>query len=272
MPTRCPGRRQPSWQGDDNHSKSWHLSAREGTGNQPEPPLPSARLPSRFWPALEADQTPAFPDAGWRLPKPQPHPRCPGTFPAVRPRRTPCGLPGTPTWEGRETAHLSQPGPQGTLPSFRPPFRPQQNQVGRSLPRSIAPLPIPLANPKLPRGVGAEIPLTAANQQPTRRYCRGGRTMARSETGGAGERGTRSLVAPGPQRWPRPRRGRGLRGPIAAGLAGEGGVPGDLQVWDFPRIFPDSISPGSLRTRWERGWRVPGRALPPPPLGLRRPR
>lgn len=182
MPTRCPGRRRPSRQGDDNRSKSWHLSTCEGTGNRPDPPLPSARLPSRCWPAWEANQTPGFPDEGLGLPRPRPHARCPGTLPAAPPRRTLCGVPGTPTWAERGAAQLTQPGPQGPRPSSHPPFCPRHHQVGRALPRGKASLPLPLAKPKLRRRRGAETQLTAESQQPRRRHGRGRRAMARWET------------------------------------------------------------------------------------------
>lgn len=266
MPTRCPGSGQPSWPGDDNHPKSWHLSTCEGTGNQQDPPLPSA--PPSF-PLLAGlggrPETPAFPDEGWRRPKPPAHPRCPGTFPAVRSRRTLRGLPGTPTWEEREAAPLIQPGPQGTVPSSElgglPPFCPQQNQVGRSLPRSTycfsSPSPRKSQTPPWGRSRisthGGQAAAAAQEEVPQRHPNHGEvRPRRRGSVRDPMSSSPRApaLASPVEGAWsPRANRGRprwGGRG--SRRVAGPG----------FPQEIPGFGFPGSLRTRWERGREGPG--------------
>lgn len=151
------------------------------------------------------------------------------------------------------------------MPAELPPTLPSSTTSSRKIPPRVWPL---FPRPTLRRRVGAEIQLTAASQQPRRRHRRGRRAMAGARAGGAGVCGTRALQAPGPQRGPAHRRGVVSEGQWRAaslgraGLPAPGGAPGAWRVWDFPRIFPDSVSPG-VRTRWERGVRgAPGLQRP----------
>ena len=88
-------------------------------------------------------------------------------------------------------------------------------------------------------------------------------TLQKQTNHGEARPGRREESAPGLGRFQfpcpgpgaRPGKKRGLRGPIAAGLAGEGGgAPGDTPSWDFPQDIPgESNSPRSLGTRFGGG-------------------
>lgn len=229
-------------------------------------PFPRPRLPSHFWPAWEADQRrpPFLMKAGGAPNRPPIH--------AVQARSLQCahvapssGLPGTPTWEEREAAPLIQPGPQGTVPSSElgglPPFCPQQNQVGRSLPRSTycfsSPSPRKSQTPPWGRSRisthGGQAAAAAQEEVPQRHPNHGEvRPRRRGSVRDPMSSSPRApaLASPVEGAWsPRANRGRprwGGRG--SRRVAGPG----------FPQDIPGFGFPGSLRTRWERGREGPG--------------